>query len=400
MNPAPADSSLQPVRLHPQPPSVSEYFFEIENQQLTFKLKLNLSTSKALRSFLDILDVTNLKKSEPQVIINYKLGQIHIIFPHTQEPNQQFIYSLIEFIEKLNEHNMLEKHENPKALWFYSHNNGDEILKFKNYPRTLQDHLELEKKAFSSIITRTKGLYTVLVEVGCGAELENIEISKKTSLKYLGIEFSPTAAQAAQQTILAQNLSAVVKCLNILKIRPDRLPLTEYDRPILIFPFNLLGNIAPISLLFSKLRAFSYDFIVSIYRLDNGTETMRRAYYTKCGYKDIQVQTDEKGNVTFSSADGLYSVAYSAPYLTALLSELGFEVMNAPCSKHGSMIYAKAKPWACVKDDMMENDHKTENPPLLTQFSHSRRPSVPEVTPLPTDTLQPRRLSYSGVAHS
>lgn len=379
---------IEPTRFPNQP----HYFFEAVNNQLKFQLDINLSNPRSLRSFLDIFDVTELSKIYPALLIDYKNNSIQIGLNPAEVSSPQFTQQLIEFIEKLKEHGILERHENINALWFYSQNNGDEILKFRNYPPALQTHLAAEHQKFIKIIQTalSKQHYTHVVEVGCGAELENLQVAKKTNLKYLGVEFSPSAAQMAQVRA-GQQTDTAVKCLDVLKVSPKRLPLSPNDHPIFIFPFNLLGNIAPISLLFTKLRAFSYDFIVSIYRLDSDTEKMRLAYYTNCGYTNINVNTDSKGNVTFSSPDGLYSVAYNRKYLEDLLATLGFKVKTYQSSKHGLMLYAKAKKGPFLKQDAIAQvTNSPSGSAVLSQYEHHRRPSTPqtpEAAAIPALTL-------------
>jgi hypothetical protein len=111
------------------------------------------------------------------------------------------------------------------------------------------------------------------------------------------------------------------------------------EKPLIIFPFNVFGNIAPISLLLSKLRLMNTDFLISVYKNDSSTIEMRRKYYLNCGYNNLETIKDQTGFL-FKSHEGLYTVAYDKYYLINLLGAFGFVVETLE-SKYGFAIYAK-----------------------------------------------------------
>jgi WD40 repeat protein len=328
----------------PETKPTPRYFFDVEDGILVFHLQMDLDQSDQSQLFLNIIEVTQLKEvADLSLDMDFTKGKLRLKFKNFKNDTES-VKKLHSFLDKLSKLGISETHQNRDAMWFYAANGGNEILNVRNYPQTLLTFLEKERAAFLKGISQAKAErgYNVLVEVGCG-ELENIKIAQDTQLKYAGVEFSPGAAAAANRKISRNRIeNATVQCVDILDLKPEDLAFNGEDRPIFIFPFNLLGNIAPISLLFSKLLYLGYDFMVSIYKTDSPTNTMRLAYYQNCGYKSIAMNEDDKGNIIFSSDEGLYTVAYSQRYLAKLLSAMGFKVSTSESSEYGLMLYAQS----------------------------------------------------------
>lgn len=116
--------------------------------------------------------------------------------------------------------------------------------------------------------------------------------------------------------------------------------LKEKYKIIIIFPFNVFGNIAPISLVLCKLRAHKIDFLLFVYKNNDETIQMRKQYYKNCGYKEIEICKNAMG-ILFKSREGLYTIAYHKEYLYSLLKAFDFDVCVSE-SKYGFVFYVLA----------------------------------------------------------
>lgn len=345
------------------------YIFKAEGPHLSCIIsvnkKIDLSFIKMLLDTLYVFQVLDL--STPELRIDYQKDTVKIVFRTMSQFNQYQV--VINFIHRLKEMGLRELHENKNAMWFYS-NSGNEILNIHNYPPTLQEFLLEESKMMTEILQLSN--YTTLVEVGCG-QMVNFELAKRNNMRYLGIDFSPQAILSAQTEIERtpeKYPKASVACINFFEMGQHTHLFRTHDRPVFFLPFNLFGNIAPISLLLVKLRQIQADLLISIYNTSPETNQMRHNYYLNCGYKNIVTRADETG-VVFSSDEGLYTVAYDKHYLTELFQRLGFNVSTMDSGKYGYILYAKSIPFNNTLEQTPIT-HKEEEP-SKERLSHKRQ---------------------------
>lgn len=253
-----------------------------------------------------------------------------------------FLGKLIEFLVFLKQLGLCEFHENKHALWFYTNSGGSEILNHQNYPERLVKFLRDEKESFKKIIE--SGEYDGIIEIGCG-NLENIDLA--VGRKYLGIDFSSHRVVSANALIAKEGIkNARVELLNVLNIDPGDLNefMKEVKRPLMIFPFNVIGNVAPISLLLLRLRLLEIDLAVSIYKTTDIVNEIRKEYYETCGYTDVIYKQDFLGTY-FVSENGLYTVAYHDDYVISLLNYFGFDTEKLK-NELGFVIHANSDKFA------------------------------------------------------
>jgi len=277
---------------------------------------------------------------------------------------------LMAFLERLRDLGIRELHENPKALWFYSNNGGDQILNTQNYPPTIQEFLKNEADSLDQLIKNSSQKYNMLIEVGCGNTV-NLPLAKKHNLQYLGLEVSPTAVRIVQERIRrnrAQYENADIECINILNIKKSDLHLTMDDKPLLFLPFNLFGNVAPIAMLLARFRKLGIDVAISIYNTDTATSDMRKTYYTNCGYNFLSEKKHETGTYFFSN-EGLYTVAYDHTYLTDLFHAFGFETSLINSGSYGATLYARPQPLLDLEAKAVVNAQPAPTPQAAAPVS-------------------------------
>lgn len=323
------------------------YFFEGRENSLMCTLQFADSsqlTNQFITSMIAIIQVLNLSTyCQPFINIDLLAGVFKI---GLREVNDSRAFQVIvDFIHRLAEMGINELHENKHALWFYTNNGGDEILNVHNYPSTLQTFLTQEAAAVNSFLGKHKSKYTTFVEVGCG-HMVNLPLASNHQLNYLGLDFSPVAIRSAQADIQRNGekyTNVRVECFNILNLHRIKELLQQDEVPIFFLPFNLFGNIAPVILFITRLREQNFDVVISIYKTDAKTNTMRRTYYENCGYKAINLFQDVTGN-TFYSEEGLYTVAYDPEYLVKLFKQVGFQVTLTNAGNYGYLLSASPIP--------------------------------------------------------
>lgn len=333
------------------------YFFKAEARDLSCTIKMNTRAAIDLHFTSVILDVLYVFKTRNQKItIDYQNNTLNIVFRDLNQSDQ--FYALINFINRLKGMEIKEWHENISAMWFYA-NRGNEILNVHNYPPKLQEFLRGEFAMMNELLKRKTNDYGVLVEVGCG-QMVNFELAIRNKIDYLGMDFDPEAIRTAQMEIdrnPEKYPNARVECLNFFEIAQHTHLFRTDKKPVFFLPFNLFGNIAPISLLLARLRQIKADLLISIYKTDDKTNEMRLAYYERCGYKNIETRKDETGYV-FSSAEGLYTVAYEKNYITGLIKSFGFSVTTMESGQHGYLLHAN--PLSLMANTLV--DHKEAAP--------------------------------------
>lgn len=322
------------------------YFFRGENGDVICTLHLPEINYRNLSTFFEYLEISGASNSDTDVNIDYAKSELSITFKRNELGES--IKSVHNFVTKLQKLGFKESHENKDALWFYS-NDGTEILNDGNYTPELEFFLKEQKILFNQAINQSKEIenYDTLIEVGCGVG-ENLDIASKNHLNYLGLDFSPNKILLFNKRIkqntyhLNDKYTYKAECIDILDFF-DQEHLMQFEnskKPIIIFPFNVIGNIAPVSLLLSKLKMHNLDLLISIYNNDTDTIEMRRQYYMNCGYNDIKEDRDATGFL-FKSEEGLYTIAYDELYLKNLLTAYGFKVKITK-SKYGLVIHAKS----------------------------------------------------------
>lgn len=322
------------------------YFFGADGYNLGCNINIKTPSKLDLNfinTILDTLEVLNVQSyCDPIITVDEKNGLFKITLRNVNCSHEY--QAIIDFITRLDEMGIKELHENKNALWFYS-NSGDQILQIHNYPAQLRKFLADEFTSADDILKQHKGSYTTLVEVGCG-NMVNLKLATVNKLRYVGLDFSATAIRSVQDEIKRNPYkypNARVYCFNILDAARIQSLFTPNEKPIFLLPFNLFGNIAPISLLIAKLREQNFDLLISIYKTDDKTNLMRQAYYSNCGYKAITVTKDETGLV-FSSNEGLYTIAYDIRYLSELFQRFGFNISTISTGDYGYLLRATPMP--------------------------------------------------------
>jgi len=346
------------------------YYFRKKGRFLAcvVESKTGVFGSTFAHSLIDTLYVIS-----PSTDYKTELAQSTITFCLGDMGSEQGFKILKQFIERLHKLGILELHENPDAVWFYTTNGGDQILNSDNYPAAIQQFLKNESAVIDEIIKSPNLGISMLIEVGCG-KMVNLQLAKQNNIKYLGLEISPHDIRMARERIVRAPLQykdARVECIDILTVKKSDLKLSEEEKPLLFLPFNLFGNIAPIALLLARFRRLGIDVAVSLYKTDDRTKEMRKTYYSNCGYNQLTEHSHPTGSY-FRASEGLYTVAYDHNYLMDLFEAFGFKASMINAGDFGVVLYARPLPLLDLKANPLPVMRRPKNAgPLPAQKQDS-----------------------------
>jgi hypothetical protein len=210
---------------------------------------------------------------------------------------------------------------------FYGSGLGNRLIDTCNYPREITNYLSAE---YDFIMEQLKN-FEVLIEVGC-MQGRCLEQAVKANKFYIGIDI---VEQYIEEAILRANSLSIdpdkytFLCLSATNLH-NVLDLTKPGKfrrkeALIVFPFNSFGNIENIDEVLLSLNKSGIDFFISTYKTDRFTTNVRRKYYHKCNYINIQ-ESSESSGVRFTSDEGLNTIAYSKSWLSSRFSDKGMQV--------------------------------------------------------------------------
>lgn len=178
--------------------------------------------------------------------------------------------------------------------------------------------------------------------MGCG-KLRNLKLAQTNGLKYYGIDFVPKYIEKAKKFIAEQGLedSVFAECLSIFDFGGEKNFIPQEERVLCLFPFNALGNIGNVLDILARLNGLKYDVLISSYKTDTHTTQVRKEYFEKCHYTNLQITESESG-VTFTSDEGLKSIGFNPAYLVDLCKTASYGVVQAEFGEIGMMYSLKA----------------------------------------------------------
>jgi hypothetical protein len=201
---------------------------------------------------------------------------------------------------------------------FYESGLGDRLIDPSYYSEQIVEFLQREQQEVANIQVS----FDLLIEVGC-ANGRYLDWAIAHNKRYIGIDFVEHYIRAGQQRVLERRLSSekyqfIVGDGEKLSevIEPNALGITA-ERCLVLFPFNSFGNMQRLLDILTSLQKIGLPFLISSYLTNRYATACRLEYYQRCGYRDLQIRHTQEG-ICFTSADGLYSLAYHPAYLCRL----------------------------------------------------------------------------------
>ena len=213
---------------------------------------------------------------------------------------------------------------------FYSNATGWNMFDGRYLTQPVSEFISAEH-VFIDELFKTCSKYKGIIEIGCGYG-RFMNWASSNEVDYDGLDLVPWLVDIG---ILRQQ--KLGELLHPGRYRVHNLPAEDmgkvlgassYSRKpnkLIIFPFNCFGNIANLKEVMKALAESGQDVLISTYRTDPETSALRKAYYRKCGFTQVEIQRTSNG-ILLTSAEGLHAIAYDEWYLRLLFEEYGYEL--------------------------------------------------------------------------
>jgi SAM-dependent methyltransferase len=205
-----------------------------------------------------------------------------------------------------------------KEVKFYTSKQGAEIMTESNYTAAIKRFLYNENRAVVKLLFSSH--YDKVVEVGC-AQAQKASMFVELGYRYLGIDINPVFIATAKESIERNGLekNADVECTSVFDFENEmNHSLKATGKGLVIFPFNLFGNLPDHEQLLKKFLGLNYDIFISTYTTDNEAFKTRKDYYSNCQFENLSFESSNE-KCTFFSSDGLSTTAYSREYYQNLI---------------------------------------------------------------------------------
>ena len=201
---------------------------------------------------------------------------------------------------------------------FYLSPSGEKILDPSTYTSEIRGLLAEEDRFIMNLLQN----YDVLFEVGCGSCARAIRVTD-LGREFYGIDINPHHIENAKTLFQQHQLqhAATADILSVTQITTTSFPIASTKRPLIFFPFNLMGNLDDFHLVLLNLLNLEKDFCFTTYKITPLAEATRQTYYLRCGCEQLSHSATPIGD-PFSSRDGFHSAAFKIGYLLDLLEFL------------------------------------------------------------------------------
>ena len=201
---------------------------------------------------------------------------------------------------------------------FYLTPSGKMIMDSSTYTEEIHRFLQCEEAFILGIIPE----YDALLEIGC-ARAERAEIIAKMDRYFYGIDINQEHIDNAQVFLRTKKIEkqATVSVFSANDLTKATFPLPPDKKTLILFPFNLLGNLQDFHLILANMIDIGQDFCFSTYKITKKVSKSRELYYSNCGCQNIRYSKTLIGDL-FDSEDGLHSAAFKVSYIIDILTHL------------------------------------------------------------------------------
>ncbi|MET9449799.1 class I SAM-dependent methyltransferase [Streptomyces cinerochromogenes] len=221
----------------------------------------------------------------------------------------------------------------PGNVVFYQQHGASAIMRAAHFPDGLLAFLQMESLAVHQAASRY-GCAT-LVELGC-YDGRSLEVARAAGVDYLGIDVNTAAVERVRRRIADEGLHERARAVVGDAMRcADWLGELDGGRPLLLLPFNLLGNFPSPEALLRGLRQAGGIAVLSVFHAFDAATDLRRDYYTACGISPLEEHPGPYGGVVFRSGDAFQSQSFTRQALADLCAECGITVLGEAMNSIG-----------------------------------------------------------------
>lgn len=212
---------------------------------------------------------------------------------------------------------------------FYGERKGWRM--FDSHTLTLE--IESYLRAEAVFLGKTMGAgYKTLIEVGCGYG-RYLDWALSRGYSYVGLDIVPWLVELGQMRVTrARSRYPGARCAiyrhpaeSIARATREYCPDLNEHNALAFFPFNCLGNVARFDTVIDSLKASRLDLVVSTFKTDAVATRIRKDYYGKCGYEQLNSRIMKQGLLIISE-EGFHAMAYHREFLVNALKKRGFDL--------------------------------------------------------------------------
>lgn len=209
---------------------------------------------------------------------------------------------------------------------FYRDRGASAVMRAAHFPDELLSFFQMESLAVLEASKRY-GCST-LVEFGC-YDGRSLEVARAAGIDYLGVDVNAEAVALLRRRIADEQLEETASGVVGDALRSeDWVGAIHGGRPLLLLPFNLLGNFADPALVLTSIREVDGIALLSVFTASDTATALRRDYYRACGISPLEEQAGPYGGVVFDSGDSFRSQSFAPAALAELCASQGSTVLS------------------------------------------------------------------------
>ncbi|NEW77480.1 L-histidine N(alpha)-methyltransferase [Streptomyces rapamycinicus] len=219
---------------------------------------------------------------------------------------------------------------------FYRGGGASSIMRVANFPDEIFPFLQMEGLEVLDIASRYN--CDVLVELGC-YDGRALEVAKAAGIEYVGVDLSVGGIQALDRRITDEGLQRRARaiCGDILSCE-EWMPAVSGRRPLILLPFNLIGNFADPVKVLASLSESGGVIVISVFNEAETTTELRHAYYVACGIDIHTVAASNYGGTAFFGDKGFQSQSFSGRGLADLVDAVDADVVHDKANRIGRCV--------------------------------------------------------------
>lgn len=221
----------------------------------------------------------------------------------------------------------------PGNLDFYRDHGASAIMRAAHFPDDMLPFFQMESLAVLEALSRY-GCST-LVELGC-YDGRSLEVARAAGVEYVGIDVNAAAVKRVRCRIEAEGLADRARAQVGDAMRcTDWIDHVTAGRPLLLLPFNLLGNFPSPQALLKGIKQAGGVAVLSVFTASAAATDLRRDYYTACGINPLEQYTDADGGVIFRSGNTFQSRSFTPQALAELCASCDITVLSEATNSVG-----------------------------------------------------------------
>ncbi|MFE2140782.1 class I SAM-dependent methyltransferase [Streptomyces sp. NPDC059456] len=216
---------------------------------------------------------------------------------------------------------------------FYRARGASSIMRAAHFPDEVLAFFQMENLAAMETIA-TYGC-SDLVELGC-YDGRSLEIARAAGIDYLGIDLNTAAVDLLHQRIADERLQGRARArVGDATRSQDWMGEVTGPRPLVLLPFNLLGNFPDPTVLLRSVEQVGGIALLSVFAETPRATSVRRDYYRACGISPLAEAPGPYGGIEFRSGDHFRSQSFSRDALVELSTSCGISVLGETTNRVG-----------------------------------------------------------------